>query len=106
MFVFLLLVTMGRSGDVQADLSLEYVRVMKEKIKKQDFLEANHLDSTVAYKRMQIKHDLEGYPEYVTNGEGPQYSKEQVEQMKREGKFVEPDFMPNMPDKMPDILLE
>ena len=71
LLVFLLLMATGRSGVEKVDLSMEYVRVMKEKIKKQDFLQANHLDSTVDYKRMQIKHDLPGYPEYVTNGEGP-----------------------------------
>ena len=45
---------------------------MKEKIKKIDFLQENKvLKDLEEYRKLKIIKDIDGYPEYVTNGDGP-----------------------------------
>jgi hypothetical protein len=47
-----LLLGIGRTEEVKVDLSLEYVKVMKEKIKKVEFLVSNHIMEPLPYRRM------------------------------------------------------
>jgi hypothetical protein len=78
----------------KVDLTLEYVGKMQKKIKKEDFLNANHVIDKKAWQVMKVVNDQDGTPDYITNGDGPAYSKQEYENLKKSGKAPELDFMP------------
>lgn len=92
--------------DDKVDLAMQYVQNIKKQIEKEEFLVKNNLMVQQPYKILQIVKDMKGWPEYVNNGEGPQYSEKDIERMKRNGSYVEPDYLPDMPQTTPDVLFQ